>query len=113
MKRAGARSNPACGARTGLLLPFRGDEGGGKGADGVGIRHVGADGHDRRTNVRSAPDFGLLFCDITFEISAKSMFNRKIGFVCNTCAKSLFANRKAVDPRDFFPYSAAKWEKVG
>jgi hypothetical protein len=113
MKRAGARSNPACGPRTGLLLPFRGDDGGGDGADGVGNPRFAADGRDRRTNVRSVPSFGFLFCDITFEISAKSMFNRKIGFVCNTCAKSLFTNRKAVDQRDFFPYSAAKWEKVG
>jgi hypothetical protein len=66
------------------------------------------------SNVRTpgAQDGGL-GCDITFEMIAKSMFNSNIVFVCNTLAKSLFANRKAVDPRDFFPYSAAKWGKVG
>jgi hypothetical protein len=113
MNRAGGRSNPPCGHRTGLLLPFGPDARGGKGADGVGKARLSVNRHSRRTNVRNAPAFGFLFCDITFEISAKSMFNRKIGFVCNTCAKSLFTNRKAVDRRDFFPYSAAKWEKVG
>ena len=58
-------------------------------------------------------EYRSISTDITFEICAKSMFNRNIAFVCNTRAKSLFANRKAVDRRDFFPYSRAKWEKVG
>ena len=53
------------------------------------------------------------FCDITFETLAKSMFNSNFVFVRNTFAKSLFVNRKPVDRHDFFPYSAAKWEKVG
>jgi hypothetical protein len=66
------------------------------------------------SNVRTpgAQDGGIV-CDITFEMIAKSMFNSNIAFVCNTLAKSLFANRKAVDRRDFFPYSAVKWGKVG
>ena len=66
-----------------------------------------------RTIVRIARAFRSIFYCITFERCAKSMFNRGIVFVCNTSAKSLFANRKAVDRRDFFPYSRAKWEKVG
>jgi hypothetical protein len=69
-------------------------------ADASNVRTPGAQG-------------GGLGCDITFEMIAKSMFNSNIVFVCNTLAKSLFANRKAVDQRDFFPYSAAKWGKVG
>ena len=66
-----------------------------------------------RTIVRVECEFRSICYCITFEICAKSMFNLDIAFVCNTSAKSLFANRKAVDRRDFFPYSRAKWEKVG